>query len=307
MSNLNRENFKHSLSREEANKWWDGMVPELIIIATSSARKAAAIFWWLNDFDRTQTHKFIPDGDYNQDDPLELQAAIESSIRNGDGALNEEHLLGYIRGVPVFVCPQSGETGGNNPSEQSQNKINSLKIDERFAEKDAVFIASDTVGSVGREEKNFGKPHNMEGFPKEGTPQEQGEFIDENLRWGEFWDENGEVVSVRHSNVLIIERPNKRQRTEQMTEILGQIPHDRIFLKQLKIYSESGLGGINQSLINWTASIPEQISDLELKKFLESIGDEPDLQKLYAIFHYMGVPVWSFLTSLKKLAENTEQ
>jgi len=305
-----------NLNKGDAGRWWGGNVPERVVIATSSLRKAAMIYWWLAGLENEDVRKpennpdFLHDVDYSTNEPIKLQQIIEEHIRNGDGHLDRPLFLGHIRGVPVFVYPQNGESPGNDPTQESQNKIKFLKDSQEFKDKDVVFIASDTIGAVGEKDIVFGKPRNMDGFPKDGSEEEHEAFKNKELRWGLFWNEDGGPVPVFHINALVVERPKKNQLVNLSTELESKIPHDKVFVEALTIFSESGLGGVNQVLIDWIAEGDEfanQFSDKDFKEFLASLEhmNMPELQKLYAIFHYMGVPAWQFIQALDKLNQSS--
>ena len=293
--------FAPAISMEKMDQLWFGHMPEAIIIASSSRRKALMLFQWMQRMDRSQNPEFVPaDVTYLQGDPLTFQQAVEDSIRNGDNELAEDEVLflGYLRGVPVLMHPQRGETDGDKPGEESQNKINSIK--GRYAGRDVIFIASDTIGTVGAQKEALGKPSNMAGFPKTGTEAEQAAWIDEKLRWGRFFDRlDGQPVPVEHVNVVILERPSKGTRVEKMTVLNNEIPHDEEFVRQLPIFRQSGIGGVNQSLMgdwNHAEALIERVSDPEFKRLLLDL-EQPELAVFFLMFHFMGVPAL-FIPSL---------
>ena len=293
--------FVPAIDRENMDRLWLGQMPEAIIIASSSRRKALMLFQWMRRMDRSQNPEFVPpDANYLQSNPLTFQETVEQTIRNGDNELADHEVLflGYLRGVPVLMHPQRGETDGNEPGEESQNKINSIKA--AYEGKDVIFIASDTIGTVGVEKEALGKPSNMAGFPKTGTEEEKTAWIDQHLRWGRFFDqEGGQPVPVEHVNVVILERPSNRTRVEKMTVLSNEIPHDQEFVSQVPIFRQSGVGGINQNLMgDWGDfdSLLERVSDQAFKRLFHEL-DKPELSAFFLMFHFMGVPAF-FIPSL---------
>ncbi|NCN82403.1 MAG: hypothetical protein GW947_00385 [Candidatus Pacebacteria bacterium] len=308
MSNFERQNSnpvnRASLSKEEAERHWPQGRPEAIVFASASLRKGLLLHLWLQLLGGTSPGKSItPDfvGEVQLDfsSPLAFQQSVEAQIRNGDGTAIQSVLIGYLYGVPIILDPQNGETRSNNALGESENKIAS--VSERYAGKDVIIFACDTVGEVEKTNNSwirFGKPRNEPEFA-ENVKSLGSEVWKLFYLWDHYWRSDGAPVPLKHTNALLVKYAEKK--VSSNTTLSLEVPHDfdRVFTF-FTVFLESGGGGIFQQLIDWTNNTLDKISDLEMKRALAQLPEEQ--QPWYLMFDIMGVQAWQLLEVLSEVA-----
>jgi len=332
-----------AITSQTDSEFWGNGQPEKIVIATASLRKALMIHWWMENFafklpDFQDWSEAM--GQISADMlPIEYQRLIEAEIQNGDGTLQQARSLGYLHGVEVVVESQQGEGPDNSdPVAQSRNKITSVLLLPEYQEKDVIVIASDTVGLVNGQ--HLGKPRNDSNFPDlESLGREE---FEKRLPYFKIWYllnyydsakmpdfeawypivtelklEASQIQSLfvvlpapetdklhdKHVNALVTRRGDHEKVIK--TELEFEIPSREELMFLVKVFLESGGGGVTQQLINWTISVIDQIADDYMRSVFERIPEEQ--RAWYLIFHLMGVPVWAFTATLTELQSDSSQ
>lgn len=312
MSNFERQSSnpvnRASLPKDEVERHWPQGQPEAIIFASASLRKGLLLHLWLQLLGGTSPGKSItPDfvGEVQLDfsSPLAFQQSVEAQIRNGDGTAIQSVLIGYLYGVPIILDPQNGETKSNNALGESENKI--VSVSERYAGKDVIIFACDTVGAVEKTSNNwkrFGKPRNELNFT-ENVSRLGPEIWKLFYLWDHYWRSDGAPVPLKHTNVLLAKHANGKvsSKTTRETTLSLEVPHDfdRVFTF-FTVFLESGGGGIFQQLIDWTNNTLDRISDVEMRRVLAQLPEEQ--QPWYLMFNIMGLQVWQLLSALSEVA-----
>jgi hypothetical protein len=157
---------------KECHEFWGDNLPEEIIFATGSVRKAYQVAKQLNGsglrfLSSRPTHKNKQAADLLRNDPLELQKYFNEHINNGNKQLKRKTLLGYLYGVPVFAAPQDGETASNsNPYEEAERKVKWLHKKGGYKGKNVLIISTDTVDGPDTTDTFLGKPMYYPSFPR---------------------------------------------------------------------------------------------------------------------------------------------
>ncbi len=301
----------------------NSQLPDKVVIASSSLRKAILLFWQINNFNFKMQPPFLanplPDdliqaglaGKY-----LDFQTKIEEYIRNGDGVLKQPISLGYLHGVELIVHPTNGESHHNDdPTGESKNKIADIR--SHFGPRTWIF-ASDTVGTItnsGQDLGSHGKPRNsresigqfLNGFPLDHwqellaanqTDKATALLAEFAQAYKEHFyraRQDGGKVTIAHGNALVIDRGVRAGVVYPPESVVVtttvEVSQQPEFLDALNIYLESGDGGVFQQIVMQNPQIIDAILD---NLSLETISALPtrEQQSWAILFHIMGVPGW---------------
>lgn len=229
---VNNEKGEINYYYETREEEWNGDPPKLIL-ATSSLRKSLMWFAELNGL-------AYPG---NQDEmPLGLYAHLKE-VNNGDGALKtgKPVMLGYYRGAEVWVESQEGETEGNDPVEQAENKARSLF--GKYKDKNVIILAGDTVG-VDRDGGQHGKPANLDDF-------DPNTYID-------GWLSNG---SVNINGLVALDCLTGKM---QVSELKIETDTSGVDRSALVVDPHAGEGALPQQVVNWDIEFPNWRSDYDV-------------------------------------------
>ncbi len=156
--------FKSRLTSEEFS-FWNTQPPEEIIIATGSYRKALLVAYESTGLVRPAFNRDTGEVISTAEGPLHFQNYLYTQVRNGNGSVKVKTMVGYFKGVPIFIEPSEEGTDNNDAVEQAQLKI--LNLAKKYLGKNVLLIATDSVTLPDGIQSPLGKPMNDEGFIEE--------------------------------------------------------------------------------------------------------------------------------------------
>lgn len=301
---------RETLTKAEVLQFWPKGQPEALVFASASLRKGLLLnLWlqWLLGVDPTESTVpgFVGSATLDFSNPIAFQQSVEAEIRNGDGTAKESVVIGYFYGVPLLLEPQDGETRSNEAIDESKKKI--VSVQEKYKDHDVVIFACDTVGEIEKSDGSrvrTGKPRNEEGFSDlvERVGLEVAKLF---YLWDHYWRADGKPVGLDHKNGLVAGRfkpgNDNPELYEHVSILHKEVPHDfEMVFRFLKIFFESGGGGVFQQLIDWTEDVLTKISNEEMRSKVMRLpeGQRP----WYFMIHIMGMQAWQLLDMLSEVA-----
>lgn len=288
--NKRENNF---LSKEDL-EFWNQKPPQEVILATGSIRKALMFSYQLYGFQ----FPGLNEGEVSKE-PFELETFFGKHIFNGNGALEEKTLLGYLHGVSVYAQPSDGETSSNEPYPEAVNKVQALADD--YADQDVLIISTDTVDQP-KGSQPLGKPMNELGFPKKGGFTLIKDYEDAVTAYLEQYKitHYSLVEAMIHTNAIaVFDALNNQliELDEKTTEL--RVDVEEHLLETAMIKPDVGGGGMTQQLIEWGGDTKFLSYMDELMK-KEMLGQE-DSVVLWALYcQIAGMPFYAVKRQLQE-------
>ena len=305
------EHVEHVFTENEL-RYWSGKPRDMVILATSSVRKAVNFVAGMAEFSfvvidtNAQEHVF--------EDPRNFEMYLEKNIYNGNGVLGKtvgknRVYLGRLAGVPVYAQSTDGESHDNdNPLREARNKT--LDIAAEYQGQNVLLVGLDAVDRPNTVEEPLGKPENTADFPQR-SQFAAGEVGDDayqeavNTYLNNYVEQYyGPAEEITHMNALAI--------FDCLLESFAQLEKDLLtlnitvnpeLLTGARPQRDKGGAGVTQSLIQYDLEDPDYFLNF-FDDYTRSVLEGRELsivQLRYALLcQIIGTPFYAIVDSVER-------